>query len=194
MVLSARTSKGYEFASSNPTLLKTWLFSRKPILRNGITYYLPLPPHGSDTRDAFHEYSVVFSEPVAQGYPHPSLTEILVSFRQDSQPGQPASGKAEGVHEDDEYIEIDQDFMANSVLPSIGCVAPLIPCVQLTSLSRLDSVPASRKYIFTLVDSTRCRVNPPNDHTVLLKPSDLNKIGLISGDWVSFYQKAWTTG
>jgi len=126
VVLSARTSKGYEFASSNPVLLRTWLFSRKPILRNGFTYHLS-PHHGSDTRDTFHEYSVVFSEPVAQGYAHPSLTEILVSLRSDARPSQPISGKVEGVHEDEEYIEIDQDFMANSVLPSIGCVVRLIP-------------------------------------------------------------------
>ena len=144
--------------------------------------------------DAFHEYSVVFSEPVAQGYTHPSLTEILVSLCSDSQPSQPTSGKAEGVHEDEEYIEIDQDFMANSILPSIGCVALSSLAFQLTSSPRLDSVPASRKYTFTLIDSTRCGVNPPNDHTVLLKPSDLNKVGLISGDWVSHCQKAWTTG
>jgi len=194
VVLSARTSKGYEFASSNPTLLKTWLFSRKPILRNGFTYYLPSSPHDSDTRDTFHEYSVVFSEPVAQGYAHPSLTEILVSLSHDSQPNQPTSGKAQGVHEDEEYIEIDQDFMANSILPSIGCVAPLIPCIPTYGSPRLDSVPASRKYILRLIDSTRCRVDPPNDHTVLLKPSDLSKVGLINGDWVSHCQKAWTTG
>lgn len=76
---------------------------------------------------AFHEYSVVFSEPVAQGYAHPSLTEILVSLCHDSQRSQLASGKTEGVQEDEEYIEIDQDFMANSILPSIGCVAPFVP-------------------------------------------------------------------
>jgi len=193
VVLSARTSKGYEFASSNPTLLKTWLLSTKPILRNGFTYYLPSPPHGLDTGDAFHEYSVVFSEPVAQGYAHPSLTEILVSLCHDPQPNQSTSGKAEGMHEDEEYIEIDQDFMANSILPSIGCVALSSPAFQLTSLPRLDSVPASCKHVFTLVDGTRYRVNPQNNHTVLLKPSDLSKVGLISGDWVSHCQEVWTT-
>jgi len=140
VVLSARTSEGYECASSNPTMLRTWLFSRKPILRNGFTYRLPSPHHYSDPRNTFHEYSVVFSEPVAQGYAHPSFTEILVSLCRNAQPSQPISGKVEVVHEDEEYIEIDQDFMANSILPSIGCVTRLIPCISTYkfAISRLD--------------------------------------------------------
>ena len=129
VVLSARSSEGYEFASSHPTLLRTWLFSRKPVLRNGFTYRLPSPHQGSDTRDASHEYSVILSEPVAQGYAYPSVTEILVSLHRHAQPSQPVSGKG-GVHEDEEYIEIDQDFMANSILTSIGCVPCPIPCIS----------------------------------------------------------------
>lgn len=123
VVLSARTTEGYEFASSNPTLLRTWLFSRKLVLRSGFTYRLPLPHCDPDIGDPSYEYSVIFSEPVEQGYAVPSLTETSVSLCHDTQPSQCTSGKTEAVHEDEEYIEIGQDFMANSVLPSIGSVA-----------------------------------------------------------------------
>ncbi|KAF9646869.1 AAA-domain-containing protein [Thelephora ganbajun] len=162
--LSARTDKGYEFASSNPTLFKTWLLSKKPILRDGFTYRLPSPRHDPDISDAFHEYSMIFSEPVAQGYALSSITEISVSLCHDTQSGQHVAGKVEAVYED-EIIEIDQNFMANSVLPTI------------------DSNTTSRKCILSLVDRTRNGVSPPNEYTVLLKPSDLSKVGLISGDW-----------
>lgn len=87
-------------------------------MRNGFTYYLPSPHYDPDTGDAFHEYSVVFSEPVAQGYTLSSLTEF--SLCHGAQAGQHISGKVQAVYEDEECIEIDQDFMANSVLPSIG--------------------------------------------------------------------------
>jgi hypothetical protein len=130
VVLSAQTSEGYDFASSNPTQLRTWLFSTKSILRNGFTYRLPSPHSNPGIRDVFYEYSVIFSEPVAQGYALSSLTEISVSFCPDTQPGVHTLEKAAAVHQDKEYIEIDQNFMANSVLPSIGCVArskPHIP-------------------------------------------------------------------
>jgi hypothetical protein len=122
VVLSARTGKGYEFASSNPTLFREWLSSKKPILRKGFTYRLISPHYDSDTKDFFHEYTVIFSEPVHQGYALPTITEISVSLHHDTPLGQRISGKVEAVHEDEEYIEIDQNFMANSVLPSIGRV------------------------------------------------------------------------
>lgn len=120
MVLSARTNEGYEFASSNPTLFRAWLSSKKPILRNGFTYRLIPPHYDSDIKGVFHEYTVIFSEPVKQGYVLSAITEITVSLYHDTQPGQRISGKIEAVYEDEEYIEIDQNFMANSVLPSIG--------------------------------------------------------------------------
>lgn len=193
VVLSARTSKGYEFASSNPTLFRTYFFSKKPILRNGFTYRLPSSHYDSDTRDVTHEYSVIFSEPVAQGYALSSITEISVTLCHNTQPDRHISGKVEAVDEDEEYIEIDQDFMVNSVLPSIGCVAHFIPLVPTYTTSCLDSIPPSRKHTFTLADGTRNKASPPNDYTVLLKPPDLSKVGLISGDWVSRYQKGWIT-
>lgn len=74
-----------------------------------------------------------------QGYALSATTEISVSLHS-TQTGQHILGKAEAVYEDEEYIEIDQNFMANSVLPSIGYVPrfnPLIPTH--TALFRLDS-------------------------------------------------------
>jgi len=139
VVLSARTSKGYEFSASNSALFRTWLFSKKPILRSGFAYRLPLPYYDSEARGAFHEYSVIFSEPVAQGYALSSVTEISVSFCHDTKPAQHTAGKVGAAYEDDECIEIDQNFMANSVLPSIGWwrVSSLIP-THTTILFRLN--------------------------------------------------------
>lgn len=93
-------------------------------MRAGFTYNLP-SHHDSDITDGLYEYTMVLSEPVAQGYALPSLTEIALCCN--TQPDQDSWGKVDKVHEDEEYIEIDQDFMANSVLPSIGCVARFIP-------------------------------------------------------------------
>jgi hypothetical protein len=127
VILSARTSQGYEFASSNPTLFKEWLFSKKPILRNGFTYRF-LPPHEeSNVRDVFHEYSVIFSEPLSQGYALPSTTEVLVSLYRNTQPHQRTPERSEENYEG-EHIEIDQNFMANSVLPQISFVQYSISC------------------------------------------------------------------
>ena len=82
-----------------------------------------MSPHSdSNVKGIFHEYTVIFSEPVKQGYALSTLTEISVSLYHDTQLGQRISGKEKTVYEDEEYIEIDQNFMANSVLPSISCV------------------------------------------------------------------------
>ena len=140
VVLSARTGKGYEFASRDPTLFRAWLCSKKPILRNGFTYRLMSPHYDSDVKGVFHEYTVIFSEPVEQGYALSNITEISVSLYHDTRVGRRISGKVEAAHEDEEYIEIDQNFMANSVLPSIGCVPhfnPLTPTYT-NALFRLD--------------------------------------------------------
>lgn len=185
VVLSAPTSEGYEFASSNSTLFKAWLFAKKPILRNGFTYRLMLPHDDSDTGGVFHEYTVVFSEPVAQGYALSATTEISVSLHRNKKPDQHVLGKVEVVHEDEECIEIDQNFLANSVLPSIGCVPHFYLLMQTyTTALFLDSIPASHNNMFKLVDGAHDSVCLPNGYTVLLKPSDLSKVGLISGDWV----------
>ena len=115
VVLSALTRKGYEFASSNPTPFREWLFSTTPILRNGFVYRFLSPRLDLDAGDVFHEYSVIFSEPAAQGYALPSITGVSVSLCHNTRPNR----KLEGDYED-EHIEIDQNFMANSILPKIG--------------------------------------------------------------------------
>ena len=100
-----------------------------------------MSPHSdSNTKDIFHEYTVIFSEPVKQGYALSTLTEISVSLYHDTQLGQRISGKAETIYEDEEYIEIDQNFMANSVLPPIGCVprSNLLTPTYASTLVRLD--------------------------------------------------------
>lgn len=182
VVLSAQTSKGYEFASSNPTLFREWLFSRKPILRHGFPYRFSPPHHNSNVGDVIHEYSVIFSEPVAQGYALPSITEILVSLYNNTRPGQRISEKSEA--DEDEHIEIDQNFMANSVIPKICWVLYSTFFIPIYTFVLLDPNPVSRQRKFTLVYNARGRFSPSNNYTVLLNPSDLNKVGLISGDWV----------
>lgn len=107
-------------------------------MRNNFTYHLPSPHYDSDIRGTFYEYTVILSEPVAQGYPLSSLTEIALCHNR--QPDQHPFGKVETAYEDEEYIEIDQDFMANSVLPPIGYVARFIPHFRIhkTIVYRLD--------------------------------------------------------
>lgn len=122
MILSARTSKGYDFASRNPTQFREWLFSKRLILRKDFAYRFSPPHHDSNILDVFHEYSVIFSEPVTQGYALPSITEISVSFHHDCRSDQRILEKPEADYED-EHIEIDQNFMANSVFPKICCVS-----------------------------------------------------------------------
>lgn len=118
VILSARTSEGYEFASNNPTPFREWWLSKTPILRNGFTYRLLPLLHDSDIGDVFHEYSVILSEPVAQGYALSTITEISVSLCHNGRSDRHISGGPEADYEDD-CIEIDQNFMANS-LPKIG--------------------------------------------------------------------------
>jgi hypothetical protein len=118
VILSARTSEGYEYASNHPNSFREWLFSKRPILRHGFTYRLSPFRRDSSVGDEFHEYSVIFSEPVAQGYALSSITEILVSLCHNGRPDQRIPGGFEADY-GDEYIEIDQNFMANS-LPKIG--------------------------------------------------------------------------
>jgi hypothetical protein len=164
-------------------MFKEWLFSKKPILRNGFAYRFFPPHHSSNVRDVFHEYSVIFSEPLAQGYALPSTTEISVSLCHDAQLHQHIPEKSEADREG-EHIEIDQNFMANSVFPKIGCVQHSTSFLSTYTFACLDPNPVPRECKFALVDSARIRLTLPNNYTALLKPSDLNTIGLISGDWV----------
>lgn len=109
-------------------------------MRSGFTYRLTSPHYDSDIGDVFHEYTVIFSAPVMQGYALSAITEISVSLCHNTQLGQHISGKVEAAYEDEEYIEIDQNFMANSVLPSTGCVprSNLLILTYTTALFRLD--------------------------------------------------------
>ena len=144
-----------------------------------------LPHYDSDTSGVFHEYTVVFAEPVAQGYALSAITEISVSLRHNERSSQHVLGKVEAVHEDEECIEIDQNFLANSVLPSISCVPHFDLLMYSSTIALfLDSIPAPHNYVFKLVDGAHDSVCPPNGYTVFLKPSDLSKVGLINGDWV----------
>ena len=74
--------------------------------------------------------------------------------------------------------------MANSVIPKICWVLYSTFFIPIYTFVLLDPNPVSRQRKFTLVYNARGRFSPSNNYTVLLNPSDLNKVGLISGDWV----------
>src|SRR5262249_3244518 len=106
---------------------------------------------------SFLEYRIDMLEPVLQGYAKAGTTRFCVLSPTES---------PQVVEDKDDLIEIDEDFLANSVLqPTL----------------RPSSIDASSEVSFQV----RELIEPvsEDDSLCYVRTSDLGRIGLLDGDW-----------
>ena len=197
VIVVALSLDAYQMACGRDSLLESWFSEEKPILRHRSVHTLRsdrlrLNGHDATGPPKSYTYRLDMVEPVLQGFVQKGTTRFIVTLVEchgDTAPAADALAEAR-AESDDEGIEIDEGFLANSALSS----APIIPSVENGHLSPegypsvIDSSGFSDPAtgiafrIKPLVDP----LDGSLDHcTLYLRTVDLGRTGFLNGDWVS---------
>jgi len=172
IVAIALTQGAYSRASQDRSFLENLLLQKQQSLHQGDTISAD-----STTGDGLTlTFRLEVLEPVSEGYATAKTKIILLS----SKIGLPSNVP---YLEDVDAIEIDEGFLAKSVLgPGLEVPKRIYDNPRNLSITRLPDHYPSR---FTL-KSLDAPENPLEDHcTLYLRTADLGRLGILSGDWVS---------
>lgn len=209
VILSALSNDAYTAASSDPTVLEDWLLDGNMILREGATYSLDNPVGSSSSsisQTGSLAYKLVMATPVQQGIAQRGHTRLFVSAQltqdgevpaEDSIPDMLVDGEEDlepsGSEKGD--FEIGEDFLAGSVLRSLALSSPSPSINGHASngdLGTTNSAESGGSLHLSSVEWT-CKASPlqqpvspvEDESTVYFRTSELGRIGVLDGDWVS---------
>lgn len=204
VIITALSNEAYHVASSRGSSLWTWLSNESLILRQGDIYtfspeLLPTNSHAAEFRGRYH-YRLEMAEPVLQGYARTGHTRFYVTFT--DKPSKDLFSEDEIDFESEEYsgsnpdgIEIDESFLASSVLhtnqtppPSHRQPIPLLINGREYPIGDLGEPSAAHTgFQFQVEPLSEPTSASKDDYTLYLCTSDLNRLGVLDGDWVRFY-------
>lgn len=204
VIFTALTKDGYKVASSQSSLLESWLADEPRMLRQGAHITIgtgPLPNDGLghlETSRNF-QYRLDMTEPVLQGYFAKGSTRVYVTLPaeldEDTLPGDNSNlhGANDESGSEADGIEIDEGFLAGSVLHSRQNTTLSRPpdtksylpdgLLHLNSVS--SDVTSHKELRLHAKALTEPISNILDDCTLYLRTSDLGKVGVLNGDWVS---------
>ena len=167
IILVAVSEEAYLAAARTPNLLRQLLQDGR-VLRQGDICQT----------DGSLLYELWSLEPVSQGCALAGQTEIVVLSS-----SHPMSLPRDDVNNEHDFIEINEEFLASSVISS-----PHEHFEQGNGLSASNTVCVGRAevpaYPFTTRDLTTPEDLLEDDFSLYIRTSDLGKIGILSHDWV----------
>jgi peroxin-6 len=179
--VTALSSDAYFQASGEASPLEAWFSPELFILRQGDIFQVPpkLSPEETNGIQPL-QYRLEMLEPVLQGYARRDETKIILLSSQDG----PSTPQNVGDLEDNEedLVEIDESFLASSFSMPSESSRPK-SCDQESEQPPLSSDGSlSVGYLSQYLDTP---FNISEDHcTFYVRPPDLGKLGILSGDWV----------
>ncbi|KAI0259961.1 P-loop containing nucleoside triphosphate hydrolase protein [Gloeopeniophorella convolvens] len=183
--VQALSGAAYSDAKADLASFEDWFCQGQRILRQGSTYSIDARG-GPDARTS--KYRLIMTEPVLQGYAQKSQTLFTLLPPTEELPtvdgySSPSSSSVEDDTEFDEDLEIDEGFLANSLVP------------QSTSATQQDGSPSVQLSQFAhefTAEPLSTPVDPElDDHTMYVRTVDLPKIGILDGDW-AIAQLSWS--
>lgn len=203
VIFEALSENAYAASVSQGSSLESWFSQRRMILHQGSVYSLNLDGDATtDFGDAGnYRFRLVMASPVLQGYIKEGYTRLFItgsSYLQRPQPLPDSNGLAGPVIDmqdsDRDSIEIAEDFLANSTLPSMlnTSSTEVNGRTNVWSANGHAETEQSQGTQIPLAEwtcaprSLRRRVSKHDDDcTIYVRTSDLRRIGVLNGDWVS---------
>lgn len=193
VILTAHTKDAYELSLAHRTAFEEYFFDERRILRQDSVYHLT--PHDlglSDEHGINHQYRLVMTSPVLQGCAKRGRTQLYVislpppaNGSADSEPVlddlQEIPSDEEDVGESEDGFEIDEAFLAGSVLHPV----PASTEHATTETPGTDGHSINSSVYTRGADPLSSpRSSVEDDCTVYIPTTELGQIGVLSGDWV----------
>jgi len=179
VIATALSSEAYFQACANHFALGEWLSIERRILRQGDV--LSVPKKDSKLVGAALRYRLDMLEPVLQGHVEDGMTKVIVALSQTDSLIHDPSMDTEG---EQDAIEIDESFLGSSIS---NLSLDLHTCsTQNSLLDPYKNEAMERSYPGFSYKSMHSPFKLVEDHyTLFFRTSDLGKIGILNGDWVS---------
>jgi peroxin-6 len=198
VIVTALSAEAYRLANGGESPLETWFSKERPIIRHGSIYLFSsdhLKYNGHHTSDPPKTFAYRFDmvEPVLQGFAQRGTTRFIVIFNDRPRENSMITDTIiqDDAESNDEGIEIDEGFLANSAFSS-PIFHPIGNQQQPTNTHNAnDAVNASGSEIAFRIKPLSDAVDTVEDHsTIYLRTADLGRTGFLNGDWVSSLQSA----
>ena len=161
--------------------MEAWFSAEPFILRQGDIFQIPTkwsPEEGNGIQSL--EFRLEMLEPVLQGYARRDLTKIILLSSQDGLSTPRNIANLEDNEED--LVEIDESFLASSFSMPSESSRPKSYDQELEQSPPSSDGSPSVGYVCQYLDRP---FNMSEDHrTFYVRPTDLGKLGILSGDWV----------
>ncbi|TFY82059.1 hypothetical protein EWM64_g1950 [Hericium alpestre] len=197
VVVQALSPEAFELAKTQAIFLEDWFCLDRRILRHGSCYIVDtVATNGmTDGRQSaegeWFKYRIVDMQPATYGYAEKAHTRFLLL---------PPSEHEHDIDEEDltrriplsedmtleEDVEISQDFLAGSLM---SCAPIHVSATTSDMHNHTSSTPGPSSSFFPQSFSAVPLVGRVDkalyDYTVFIRTSDLTRVGLLDGDWVS---------
>lgn len=174
--ISALSEEAYRIATSYPSLLESWLSEDHKIIRQDSVHsfsseLVRVNGSGTTSPSTMLQYRLELLEPVLQGLALCGTTRFCVTSAPDALISSPTSTDQT---EDATEFEIDEDFLANSVIhPSLRPLAPAVP----------SNTQAKSETRFTCQEMNEPVSLLDDECTLYVRTPDLGRVGILNGDW-----------
>lgn len=174
VVVSAQSSEAYSQICTDDSALVEWLSFGMRILRQGDILSIP-------KKSTVMRYRLDMLEPTLQGYLESGTTKIIVVLSKTDSTIHDSIVDAEG---EQDAIEIDESFLGSSI-SNLSLDLHTRPIQNsLLGLYKIEAV--EKSYLEFSYKSLLSPLRFVEDHyTLFFRTSDLGKIGILNGDWVS---------
>ncbi|KZT03423.1 AAA-domain-containing protein [Laetiporus sulphureus 93-53] len=218
VIVAALSDDAYTFAELNKAALEARLLDKQAILRQGSIYSVPRDDSalvdGEGSQGDAYMYQLVMVAPVLQGCAEKGFTRFYVTLA--TQPALPlnlplaSSNGVDGISDTssttsrEEELEIDESFLAGSVLQSMPDLASLSHYRvtgggPLTNGDQANVETKDRPKI--QLPEWACSAKPlpepisleQDDCTIYVSTPDLSHIGILNGDWAVVRSKGSTS-
>ena len=179
VVVTALSSEAYSQICADNSALVEWLSFGTRILRQGDI--LSIPKKKKKLVDTAMRYRLDMLEPTLQGYVESGTTKVIVVLSEIDSTIHDSIMDAEG---EQDTIEIDESFLGSSISNLSLDLHPL--SIQNSLLCPYKHEAVERSYMGFSYKSLLSPLRFVEDHyTLFFRTSDLGKIGILNGDWVS---------
>ena len=179
VVVTALSSEAYSQTCADNSALGEWLSFETRILRQGDILSVPKKNH--KLADTPMRYRLDMLEPTLQGYAENGTTKVIVVLSQTDSTIHDSIADAEG---EQDVIEIDESFLGSSI--SNLSMDLHTRSIQNSPLGPYKNEAVERSCLGFSYKSLLSPLRFVEDHyTLFFRTSDLGKIGILNGDWVS---------
>ncbi|KAF9268256.1 AAA-domain-containing protein [Marasmius fiardii PR-910] len=184
IVISALSSEAYEASVSHQDIVQRSLSGSCRILRQGEirTVDLAVVNGTGSSQSKLLQFRLDMVEPVIQGFIEHGKSKIIVIPSFEDQDSEVRSEMDEtDSNSDSEGVEIDEDFLGNSV--SQFTFHPISPSPEKSTQLGAGHTATNGEFTLEAKPLPLPISAVQDDHTLYLRTADLSRVGLLNGDW-----------